>query len=267
MVNKSLQFTLIDKDIALITLNRPEVMNAIDEDIIDGIELAVTKVNAEENIKVLVVTGAGKAFCAGGNVKDMQDRTGIFTGSPQELRKNYQKHIQRIPMAFSALQVPAIAAVNGAAYGAGCDISLMCDMRIASENATFAESFIKLGLIPGDGGAWLLPRVIGPARAAEMTYTGKPISADKALSWGMVNQVVESDQVLEEALRLARQIAVNPAHAIRMSKTLLKESEKSELASILQLSASLQALAHHTLDHQEAVNAFLEKRPPEFKGE
>jgi len=185
-VNKSLQLTLIDKDIALLTFNRPEVMNAIDEDIIDGIELAVEKINVEENIKVLVLTGAGKAFCAGGNVKDMKDRTGIFAGSAQELRKSYQKHIQRIPTAFAKLQVPSIAAVNGAAYGAGCDISLMCDMRIASENATFAESFIKLGLIPGDGGAWLLPRVIGPARAAEMTYTGKPINAQKALLWGMV---------------------------------------------------------------------------------
>jgi len=266
-VNKSLQFTLVDKDIALLTFNRPEVMNAIDEDIIDGIELAIAKINAEENIKVVVVTGAGKAFCAGGNVKDMRDKTGMFTGNPLELRKNYQKQIQRIPVAFSTLQVPAIAAVNGAAYGAGCDISLMCDMRIASETATFAENFIKLGLIPGDGGAWLLPRVIGPARAAEMTYTGKPISAHKALSWGMVNQVVEPELVLEEAMRLARQITANPAHAIRMSKVLLKESERSELSSLLQLSASLQALAHHTVDHDEAVSAFIEKRKPKFNGE
>ena len=266
-MNESLQLTLIDKDIALLTMNRPKVMNAINEDIIDGIELAVEKINDEDNIKVLVLTGAGKAFCAGGNVKDMKDKSGIFAGTPQELRRNYQKYIQRIPMAFHKLQVPAIAAVNGAAFGAGCDISLMCDMRIASENATFAENFIKLGLIPGDGGAWLLPRVIGPARAAEMTFTGKPINAQKALSWGMVNQVVEPDQVLEEALRLARQIAVNPAYAIRMSKQLLKESEKSELTSLLQLSASLQALAHHTADHDEAVNAFLESRDPQFVGE
>lgn len=266
-MNKSLQFTLIDKDIALLTLNRPEVLNAIDEDIIDGIEMAVEKINTEENIKVLVITGAGSAFCSGGNVKDMKEKGGIFAGSAQELRKNYQKHIQRIPMAFSKLQVPSIAAVNGAAYGAGCDLSLMCDMRIAAESAVFAESFIKLGLIPGDGGAWLLPRVIGPARAAEMTYTGKPVNAEKALSWGMVNKVVEPELVVEEALRLARQIAANPSHAIRMSKQLLKESEKADLSTLLQLSASFQALAHHTFDHDEAVNAFLEKRDPQFQGE
>lgn len=266
-MNSSLVFELINKDIALVTLNRPEVRNAINEEIISGIEQAVDKVNDEENIKVLIITGAGKAFSSGGNVKEMHSRTGMFAGSSLEIRKAYQKNIQRIPIAMAKLQIPTIAAVNGAAYGAGCDLSLMCDMRIACETAVFAESFIKLGLIPGDGGAWFLPRVVGNARAAEMMFTGQAISAQTAMQWGMVNKVVEIDQVVDEAVRLAKRISVNPSHAIRMSKHLLKESEKQSLASLLDMSASLQSLAHHTTDHREAVEAFVDDRKPNFTGE
>ncbi len=266
-MNKSLEFQQVEKDIAVITLNRPDVRNAINEDIIEGIELTVEKVNSEDNIKVLVITGKGNAFCSGGNVKDMKTKESIFAGSANELRRNYQRHIQRIPMALNRLQVPSIAAVNGAAYGAGCDLAMMCDIRIACETAIFAESFIKLGLIPGDGGAWFLPRVVGYGRAAEMLFTGQPVSAHKASQWGMVNKVVEDDQLLAESINMARRIAQNPAHAIRMSKLLLKESEKASLNTLLELSASLQALAHQTDDHHEAVDAFLEKREPDFKGE
>ncbi|MCG8670743.1 MAG: crotonase/enoyl-CoA hydratase family protein [Pseudomonadales bacterium] len=266
-MNKSLVFSLIDKDIAVITLSRPESRNAVNEEIIEGIEQTVQKVNSEEQIKVLIVTGSGQAFCSGGNVKDMKAKENIFAGSPNELRRNYQRHIQRIPLALNQLKVPSIAAVNGAAYGAGCDLAMMCDMRIACETAVFAESFIKLGLIPGDGGAWFLPRAIGYGRAAEMLFTGQPVSAHKAAQWGIVNKVVEGDQLMDEAIHLAKRIAQNPAQAIRMSKLLLKESEKASLESMLELSASLQALAHQTADHHEAVDAFLEKRDPNFTGD
>lgn len=266
-MNKSLVFQLVEKDVAVITLNRPEVRNAINDDIIEGIEQTVAKVNSEDNIKVLVITGKGAAFCSGGNVKDMKSKESIFAGSVNELRRNYQRHIQRIPKALNELKVPSIAAVNGAAYGAGCDLAMMCDIRVACETAVFAESFIKLGLIPGDGGAWFLPRVVGYGRAAEMLFTGQPVSAHKAAQWGMVNKVVEDDQLLSEAVSLARRIAQNPAHAIRMSKLLLKESETASLNTLLELSASLQALAHQTEDHHEAVDAFLEKREPQFNGE
>ncbi|MCG8313605.1 MAG: crotonase/enoyl-CoA hydratase family protein [Pseudomonadales bacterium] len=266
-MNKSLVFELVDTDIAILTLNRPDLRNAINEEIIEGFEQAVEKINSEEHIKVAIVTGKGSAFCSGGNVKDMKAKESIFAGSGNELRRNYQKHIQRIPVALNQLKVPSIAAVNGAAYGAGCDLSMMCDIRIACETAVFAESFIKLGLIPGDGGAWFLPRVIGYGRAAEMMFTGQPVSAHKAMQWGMVNKVVEADQLRDEAIHLAKRIAQNPGHAIRMSKLLLKQSEKASLDTLLEMSASLQALAHQTEDHMEAVNAFLEKREPEFKGE
>lgn len=266
-MNPSLTFQLVDDCIAVLTMNRPEVRNAIDEDMIEGFEQAVQKINQDNSIKVMVLTGAGPAFCAGGNVKDMQNQRSIFAGTPAQLRDNYQRHIQRIPLALQALKVPSIAAVNGPAYGAGCDISLMCDMRIASQAATFAESFIKLGLIPGDGGAWFLPRVVGRARAAEMSFTGDPIDAQTAAQWGLVNRTVAADDLLPETLTLARRIARNPATALRMSKQLLKESEQQSLASLLEMSAAMQALAHHTEDHQEAVAAFLDKRQPRFTGE
>lgn len=266
-MNSSLKFQLTEDSIAILTMNRPEVRNAIDEDMIDGFERAVQKINSEDNIKVVILTGAGSAFCAGGNVKDMQNKSSIFGGTPAQLRNNYQRHIQRIPLALHDLKVPAIAAVNGPAYGAGCDISLMCDMRIAAEEATFAESFIKLGLIPGDGGAWFLPRAVGRARSAEMSFTGDAIDAATAAQWGLVNRTVPADQLMSEALALAKRIARNPATAIRMSKQLLKESERQSLPSLLEMSAAMQALAHYTRDHHEAVEAFLQKRAPVFTGE
>lgn len=257
-------FDLVEPGLALMTLNRPDVRNAINEEMIAAIEQHVTAINDDPHIKALIITGKGKAFCSGGNVKDMQQRTSIFAGTAPQLRINYQQHIQRIPQAMHRLKVPAIAAVNGPAYGAGCDLAMMCDMRVAGESAVFAESFIKLGLIPGDGGAWFLPRVISYGRAAEMLFTGEPISSQQALAWGMVNRVVSDTEIVEQAVELAGKIIRHPAHAIRMSKLLLQQSEKASLNTLLEMSAGLQALAHQTHDHQEAVDAFLEKRRPDF---
>ena len=143
----------------------------------------------------------------------------------------------------------------------------MCDMRIASEKAIFAESFVKVGLIPGDGGAWFLPRVVGISRANEMAYTGEPVNAETALAWGMVSRVVAPDELLNAANELAARIAVNPPSALRMTKKLLKEGEHMQLPSILEMSATLQSLAHQTKDHAEAVDAIIEKRTPNFTGE
>jgi enoyl-CoA hydratase/carnithine racemase len=163
--------------------------------------------------------------------------------------------------------VPTIAAVNGPAIGAGCDLSLMCDLRIASTAAVFAESFVKVGLIPGDGGAWLLPRAIGNARAAEMAFTGEPIDAAKALDWGLVSQLTEPEELLSAAHALAARVAANPPQVLRMTKKLLREGQHQSLESLLELSAAMQSIAHHTRDHHEAVAAMLERRSPEFTGE
>ncbi|MCX4385672.1 crotonase/enoyl-CoA hydratase family protein [Micromonospora peucetia] len=250
------------------TINLPEARNPISgDDVIDALVARVDAVNADRAVRAVILTGAGSAFSAGGNVKDMADRVGLFGGAPHELRDGYRRGIQRIPRAMYACDVPLIAAVNGAAVGAGCDLALMCDLRIASERAFFAESFVKLGIIPGDGGAWLLPRAVGAARAAEMALTGDRVDAATALEWGLVSRVVPHGELLAEARRLADRVAANPPHAVRMAKKLLREAQHQSLDSILELSAAMQALAHQTRDHDEAVRAFLDRRDPHFTGE
>ena len=155
--------------------------------------------------------------------------------------------------ALSRLEVPLIAAVNGPAIGAGCDLAMMCDIRIASERASFAESFVQIGLIPGDGGTWFLPRAIGPERAAEMTFTGDRIDAATALQWGMVSRVVPHDDLLSEANALADRITKNPTHALRMAKRLLQESRTGSLESTLGMAAAMQPLAHHDDEHEQRL--------------
>lgn len=249
------------------TLNLPDMRNPIsDPAIVDALCEQVALVNADRDVRAVVLTGAGSAFSAGGNVKDMVDRTGMFGGSPYELRDGYRGGIQRIPRALYHCEVPVVAAVNGPAVGAGCDLAVMCDLRVASTKAWFAESFVQLGIIPGDGGAWLLTKAIGPARASEMALTGDRVKADQALEWGLVNQVVEPEELMEAAHALAARVAKNPPHSVRMAKKLLRESQHQSLESLLELSAAMQALAHHTEDHREALAAFNEKRPGRYVG-
>ncbi|ARS26112.1 crotonase/enoyl-CoA hydratase family protein [Sphingomonas sp. KC8] len=261
------KFLLIEREGAVVTatLNRPQERNAISEnDHIAEIEDFCSAVADDPTIRAVVLTGAGTAFCAGGNVKSMRDRKGMFAGSPLDLRNKYRAGIQRIPLALYELEVPVVAAINGPAIGAGLDLACMCDIRIAAEGAIFAESFVKLGIVPGDGGAWLLPRVIGMARASLMTLTGEAIDAAKALEYGLVSEVVSADGLLAAAKDVASRIAANPGHATRLAKRLLREGQDMKLAPLLEMSAAYQALAHHTADHEEAVAAFLEKRPPAF---
>ena len=247
--------------VVTLTLNKPEERNALSTPeqwaaIVDAVE----RVKSDMSVKALVLTGAGTAFCAGGNVKDMRDKKGIAGGTPSEIREGYRNGIQRIPLALYNLDVPTIAAVNGPAIGAGCDLACMCDIRIASTGAKFAESFVKLGIVPGDGGAWLLPRVVGMSKAAEMTFTGDMMGADEALACGLVSRVVAPEKLLEEAKALARRIALNSGPALRMSKRLLREGQHVRLDTLLEMSAAFQALAHFTPEHGEAVAAFLAKK-------
>jgi enoyl-CoA hydratase/carnithine racemase len=253
--------------IVTLTLNAPDIRNAISgAEMIDALEDACDRLNADMSAGVAILTGAGTAFSSGGNVKKMADGGGLGGGLPAQTRRNYKLGIQRIPLAFERLEVPIIAAVNGPAIGAGCDLACMCDMRIAAESAKFAESFVKLGIIPGDGGAWLLPRVVGYAKASEMAFTGDMLDAREALACGLVSKVVPDVELMDEARKLAGRIAANPPHAVRMTKRLLREGRNVQLATLLELSAAMQSLAHATADHKEAVAAFLEKRKPDFKG-
>ena len=261
-------FLLIERDgpVVIVTLNRPDTRNAISETShSEEIAEFCARTARDMSIRAVVLTGAGKAFCAGGNVKHMAEKAGMFGGSPFSIRNQYRTGIQLIPSALYELEVPVVAAVNGPAIGAGLDLACMADIRVASEKALFAESFVKLGIVPGDGGAWLLPRVIGMARASLMTLTGDTIDATKALEYGLVSEVVAPEQVLPRAVEIACSIASNPGHATRLAKRLLREGQDMKLAPLLELSAAYQALAHHTQDHHEAVDAFLEKRTPDFK--
>lgn len=254
--------------IALLTLNRPDARNAIGEhsDCAELVE-AIERANADRSVSVLVLTGAGKSFSAGGNLKGMRDRNGIGPlATPADTRDNYKKGVQKIALAFANLEIASVAAVNGHAIGLGCDIACLCDMRVASDAAKFAASFVKMGIVPGDGGAWILPRIVGYANAAEMILTGDTYTAAEAKDMGLVNKVVPADQVMDEALKLADRVAANPPRAVRMAKKLLREGQHSRLPDVLELSAAFQALAHETADHKEAVEAFLDKRTPDFTG-
>jgi enoyl-CoA hydratase/carnithine racemase len=251
------------------TLDLPEARNPISgAAMIDALVDAARRANRDATVRAVVITGAGPAFSAGGNVKDMATGSGLFGHSPTGQRAAYRDGIQQIPRSLADCEVPLIAAVNGPAVGAGCDLALMCDLRVASTNAFFAENFVMLGLVPGDGGAWFLSRAVGAVRAAEMILTGKRIDAATALEWGLVNAVVPPESLLPAAYELAGQIAANPPHAVRMAKRLLHEARHgASLEAVLDLSAAMQALAHTTRDHHEAVDAFLSRRGPEFTGE
>lgn len=257
-----------DSGIVTLTLNQPELRNPIsDPEMIDALEETMRRLDQDLEVRVVILTGAGSAFSSGGNLNKMGENGGLSDKLPAKTRRNYRYGIQRLPTLFEALEVPVIAAINGPAIGAGCDLTCMCDVRIASEKAVFAESFVKLGIVPGDGGAWLLPRIVGFSKACEMALTGEAIKADEALRIGLVSKVVAPEDLMKEARAIAEKIAANPVHAVRMTKRLLREASRNSLQTILEMSAAMQALGHATADHREAVAAMLGKRQPTFTGE
>ncbi|AEF87131.1 Enoyl-CoA hydratase/isomerase [Delftia sp. Cs1-4] len=262
-----MSFLNIARDGAIwtLTMNQPETRNALTGNTaVEEFVQVCDEIRRDASVKAVILTGAGPIFSSGGNVKDMQ-RFFDDALTPDAIREEYRQGIQRIPRALNQLDVPVICAINGPAIGAGLDLTCMCDIRIASETATFAESFVRVGIVPGDGGAWLLPRAVGRAKAAEMAFTGEAIDAQQALACGLVSRVVSADQLLPTARALADKIAANPGAVMRMTKRLLREGEHSTLESLLELSAGYQALAHKTADHREAVMAFVEKRKPRFQ--
>ena len=256
----------IDDGVAIATMNAPESRNTLGAAAqFDAIDELCARLAKDRTIRALVLTGAGKAFCAGGDIKHMLERSKIPGAQPVDERYFYQESFHRLPKALYELETPTIAAVNGPAMGAGLDLACMCDIRIASDKALFAESFVKLGIIPGDGGAYLLQRLVGPSKAAEMTFTGDAIDAAEALRCGLVSRVTAPDRLMPEALALARRIAANPSHALRMAKRLMREAQHAKLDTILQLSGAFQALAHHTDDHHRLIGAAVDrlgKNPP-----
>jgi 2-(1,2-epoxy-1,2-dihydrophenyl)acetyl-CoA isomerase len=263
--------TLIRRDrrdhIELWTLDRPDRLNAL-PDLGDGEAFAAAceAVNADQGVRCVVLTGAGRAFSAGGDLRAMKDRRDLFAGSGAEIREGYRRVVHRIVRSLYGLEVPLIAAVNGPAMGLGCDIAGLADIRIASDTASFGVPFLKLGILPGDGGAWLMPRHIGYARAAELLFTGRSIDAETAERWGLVNRVVAHDRLMDEAMETAGQIAAQAPHALRMAKTLMRQGRDVSFDQMLEMTAAMQALAHLTDDHAEGVAAVLEKREADFRG-
>ena len=241
-----------------ITLNRPDVLNAFNADLHKGLAAALKLARAEE-VRAVVVTGAGRGFCVGQDLTEFREAPGDI-GS--RLRATYHPNV----LAVRALEKPVIAAVNGAAAGAGLSFACACDVRIAADVASFVPAFINIGLVPDSGGSYFVTRILGPARAFEWLTSGRKLTAAEAHSWGLVSEVVETDALRARAAELAAQLAALPTRAIGMTKRLIDHAVNATLAQQLEREAELQTAATQTADFEEGVAAFLEKRPPEFRG-
>jgi 2-(1,2-epoxy-1,2-dihydrophenyl)acetyl-CoA isomerase len=241
-----------------ITLNRPDVLNALNASVHQGIFDALERAQ-DESVRAVVITGAGRGFCVGQDLQEFSSGAGDVADN---LRRNYHRNV----LAIRALEKPVIAAVNGVAAGAGMSLALACDVRIASESASFVPAFIKIGLIPDSGGTWVVRRLLGAARAFEWLTTGRRLSAAEARDWGLVSEVVEADGLAERAQEVAELFAAMPTRAVWHTKRLLDVSESRTFAEQLELEATTQAELTTTTDFREGVAAFLEKREAAFTG-
>lgn len=242
--------------IATLTLNRPEQRNAFTDTMITEWAEALHEARRDDRVRVVVVTGAGQAFCAGGDLNSIMK----WQDADPITRKNHLwKGVYRVPFALEELDKPVIAAVNGAAVGAGCDMALMCDMRIASDKAVFAETYLLVGLVPGDGGAYYLPRLVGIAKACEMLFTGERITAEEALRIGLVNRVVPHDELMPRTYELAEKIAKLPPVTVQLTKRLLYQGLEGNLRTSLDLASSFMAHILPSPEAREAVRATLER--------
>ena len=258
-----LLFETKDK-IATITFNRPENLNAFSNEMIEGYIAALQECRDSDNILVVVVTGAGRAFCAGGDVKAMKDNP--ESNDPRLSKSRLWDMIQRVPLTLAEVDKPVIAAVNGPATGAGMDLANMCDMRTAAESARFAESYVRMGLVPGAGGCWFLPRLVGMPKALELLFTADFVDAQEALRLGMVNHVFPDDTLMEETYKIATKIARRAPISVQLIKRATYQGMRTDLRTHLDQISSHMTIARASEDHMEAVDAFLEKRHPVFKG-
>jgi 2-(1,2-epoxy-1,2-dihydrophenyl)acetyl-CoA isomerase len=241
-----------------ITLNRPEVLNAFNAELHEGLAAALKDARAPA-VRAVVITGAGRGFCVGQDLSEFREAPGDIG---ERLRANYHPNI----LAIRALEKPVIAAVNGAAAGAGVSFACACDVRIASAAASFVPAFINIGLVPDSGGSFFVTRILGPARAFEWLASGRKLTAEEAHAWGLVSEVVEADALSARVAEAAAQFAALPTRGIGMTKRLVEHALTARLEEQLEREADLQAAATQTDDFKEGVAAFLEKRAPEFRG-
>lgn len=256
----------VSENIGTITLDREEARNAYSDGMIDSLMDVLDDAEADDAVRCVIITGAGSTFSGGGDVKLMREREGMFAGDPVHLRNQYLRGIQRIPRRMARFEKPVIAAINGAAIGAGLDLACMCDIRIAANGARFGSTFVKIGLIPGDGGAYLLARVVGFARALDMVLTGRMVDTMEAERMGLVNEIAIDIDVMDLARKRARKIADNAPLAVRLAKSSIYQSWDLSLDAALNLAATYQAIVQNTPDHDEGLLAMLEGRKPEFTG-
>jgi 2-(1,2-epoxy-1,2-dihydrophenyl)acetyl-CoA isomerase len=238
-----------------IYLNRPESFNAFTIPMIHSLVEVLQAADFDNDIRCMILSGRGKHFCAGGDTKNMLAKSEMFQGEANELRERYQRGIQLIPKAFMHLSTPIVAMINGAAIGAGLDVTCMCDMRVASDNAKFGETFAKIGLIPGDGGTYFLQRIVGLAKAMELTLTGDIIKAQEASEMGLVNHVVKSEELEEKVRELANKVAQMPPIATQMAKKAIYHGSKTDLLSHLDMLAAYQGITQNSSDHFAALKA------------
>ncbi|MFN8525790.1 MAG: enoyl-CoA hydratase-related protein [Chloroflexota bacterium] len=257
----TLLYEIADR-VATITLNRPERLNAFDAEMLDRWVEALQDARTNDEVNVIVLTGAGRAFCSGGDVGNMAARE---TADGYH-HKQWLEVIHRIPLTLETIDKPVIAAMNGAAVGAGLDMALMCDIRYAAEGARFSEGYIKVGLIPGDGGSYFLPRLVGTARALELLWTGDFVDAQEAERIGLVNKVFAPEDLMRETYVLAQRLAYGPAVAIRTIKRMVYAQQRMDLRASLDMVSSNMGFIRQTQDHREGARAFVEKRVPDFKG-
>ncbi|WP_204362835.1 enoyl-CoA hydratase/isomerase family protein [Litorivita pollutaquae] len=256
-MQEDLTFTIDEDGIARITLNRPERRNAFTFDMIAAWHAALEDSKKNPKVKVVVITGAGDAFCAGGDIVEMMDR---MDQTAAQRKAELFDRVQRIPLALEDMDKPVIAAMNGAAAGAGLDLALMCDLRIAARSATFGETYTKVGIVPGAGGAWFLPRLVGTAKALELFWTAEFLSAEQAEDIGMVNRVVDDADLMDVTDALARKIAASPQQSVRMIKRAVLAGMRSDLRTHLDMISSHYAIVTLGEDHREAVARFVERR-------
>jgi 2-(1,2-epoxy-1,2-dihydrophenyl)acetyl-CoA isomerase len=247
-----------------ITLNRPEKLNALTDVMLQELRDAFAKAAGDRATRAVLLTGAGKGFCPGQDLANVQE---LSKGGTPEYGDHVRNNYNPLILAMVRLPKPIVCAVNGVAAGAGMSLAMACDVRIASEKASFLQAFINIGLVPDSGSTWFLPRLVGRQRALDLMLSGRKLSATEALDWGLVNQVVAPEQLLDEATKTATRYAAAPTFAIGQLKRNLDFAETHSLEDLLALEAKSQAECGLTADHQEGIRAFLEKRTPAYQGE
>jgi 2-(1,2-epoxy-1,2-dihydrophenyl)acetyl-CoA isomerase len=267
MSYETIQFT-IDQGIAVLTLDRPDRLNSFTQAMHREVRDALDRVQADKSVRVLLLTGAGRAFCAGQDLNDRAVAPGAPAGAPGvDLGDSVEQYYAPLVMTLRTLPLPVICAVNGVAAGAGANLALACDIVLAAQSASFIEAFSKLGLIPDTGGTWALPRLVGPARAMGLAMLGERLPAEKAEQWGLIWRCVPDDALMTEAMAMAAHFAAAPTKGLAYTKKALLASSTNTLAQQLALEASMMRELGYSHDYREGVAAFIEKRQPQFKGE